>query len=112
MVLGGENVANDGDEELWNGFAVEEEHDRLLERIDLRRHVVCLERLLDLVGQRRRALVEMDNQSAGLLHCSEMKCNSLRPDLISQIPNHSETSQLTKMNNTKKTKRKQICGSE
>jgi hypothetical protein len=35
VVFGGENVANYGDEELWNGVAVEQEHDCLLQSFDL-----------------------------------------------------------------------------
>lgn len=50
VVLGGENVADYGDEELRDGFAVEEEHDRFLERVDLGSDVVSFERFLDLVG--------------------------------------------------------------
>ena len=40
VVLGGENVADDGDEELRNGLAVQEDHDGLLKRVDLRSDVV------------------------------------------------------------------------
>lgn len=108
MVLGGEDVADDGDEELWNGFAVEEEHDGLLQCLDLRRDVVGLQRLLDLVGQRRRALVEVDNQSAGLLHCSDLQFSQTRSDFANSKSHGNFT--ITKKNNTKKTKRKQICG--
>lgn len=68
VVLGGENVADDGDEELRNGLAVQEDHDGLLKRVDLRSDVVSFQGLLDLVRQRRRALVEVDHQSARLLH--------------------------------------------
>lgn len=42
VVLAGEDVADDGDEELGNGLAVEEEHDGLLEGVDLEGDVVAL----------------------------------------------------------------------
>jgi len=82
VVLGGEDVADDGDEELWNGFAVEEEHDGLLQFLDLRRDVVSLESFLDLVAQRRRALVEVDNQSARLIHCSDLQFSETRSEFF------------------------------
>lgn len=68
VVLAGEDVADDGDEELRDGLAVEEEHDGLLEGVHLERHVVPLQRLLDLVRQRRRPLVEVDQEGARFLH--------------------------------------------
>lgn len=40
VVLGGQYVSDDGDEELGNGVAVEEEHDGLLEGFDLQFDVV------------------------------------------------------------------------
>ena len=40
VVLGGEYVADDGDEELGDGLAVEQEHDGLLQGFALRRDVV------------------------------------------------------------------------
>lgn len=60
VVLGGKHVANDGDEQLRDGLVVEQEHHGLLQRIDLRFDVVPFQSLLDLVGQRRRALVEVN----------------------------------------------------
>lgn len=61
VILGGEHVADDGDEELRNRLAVEEEHYCLLQRVDLRCDVVSFQRLLDLVRQRRRSLVEVNH---------------------------------------------------
>lgn len=68
VVLGGEDVADDGDEEGGEGLAVEEEHDGALHGVHLGGHVAALEIRLDLAGHGGGALVEVDQQRARLLH--------------------------------------------
>ena len=64
VVLRREDVADDGDEELRDGLAVEQEHDRLLEGFDFGFDVVSFQGFLDLVGQCWGCFVEVDEESA------------------------------------------------
>jgi hypothetical protein len=67
-VLGREDVADDGDEERAQGLAVEDEHDGALHGLDLGGDVAALQIRLDLIGHGGGALVEVDQQSAWLVH--------------------------------------------
>ena len=71
MVLGGEHVADDGDEELRERLAVEEEGDGAAHGVGLGGAIAGLELRLDLIRHRRRALVEV--------HQEEVAARSPRP---------------------------------
>ena len=68
VVLGREDIADDGDEELRDGLAVEQEHDRLLEGFDFGFDVVSFQGFFDLVGQCWGCFVEVDEESARFFH--------------------------------------------
>ena len=51
VVLGREDIADDGDEELMDGLVVKKEHDRLLEGFDFGFDVVSFQGFFDLVGE-------------------------------------------------------------
>ncbi|GMN48127.1 hypothetical protein TIFTF001_017308 [Ficus carica] len=84
VVLGGEDIADDGDEQLGNRLPIQQKHYRLLQSLDLRFHIVPFQSLLDLVRQRRRPLVEIHQEAARLLHCYRSDFATLRSALISR----------------------------
>lgn len=81
VVLGGKDVADDGDKELGKGFAIKEKHDSLLHGVDLGEDVVSFECQLDLVGQGWAALVKVDEESRRPLHLAKKISRSSRAGL-------------------------------
>lgn len=64
MIVASEDVTDDGDEELRNGFAVKEKHDCFFESFDFCSDVVSFERFFDFGCECWCSFVEVNDEAA------------------------------------------------